>query len=193
MQGGSRRSALYGCMNWQHEDAANLLEAKNWHKMKAGDTTLSALKQADFNFPAPLDMMNVSLNYDDAWLNTEARGSDPIFVKNVRQAMMTGEPGFSFNFFDKEDETLRNACTEVSSADDSDVCNLGSINLGRIDSVSELHDVTELATKFLICGTLKAKLPYEKVYDVKNLNEIEEPMQKVMLLEMSFYLRHTSL
>ena len=29
MQGGSRRSALYGSMNWQHEDARHLLSAKN--------------------------------------------------------------------------------------------------------------------------------------------------------------------
>ena len=49
-----------------------------------------------------------------------------IFKTNVRQAMMTGEPGFSFNFGDKQNETLRNACCEVVSEDDSDVCNLSS-------------------------------------------------------------------
>ena len=117
MQGGSRRSALYGCMNWQHEDASNLLEAKNWHNMKAGDTTLSALKQADFNFPAPLDMMNVSLNYDDAWLN-----------------------------------------------------NLGSVNLANIDSIEEFREVVGLASKFLVCGLIRAQLPYEKVEEVRQKN-----------------------
>ena len=84
--------------------------------------------------------------------------------------MKTGEPGFSFNFYDKENETLRNACTEVTSEDDSDVCNLGSINMGRIDSIKEMFHVVELATKFLICGTLKAKLPYEKVYETRAKN-----------------------
>ena len=59
---------------------------------------------------------------------------------NVRQALKTAEPGFSFNFFDKENETLRNACTEVTSADDSDVCNLGSINMGRIESLKEFAE-----------------------------------------------------
>jgi ribonucleoside-diphosphate reductase alpha chain len=157
-------------MNWQHEDSSNLLEAKNWHNMKAGDTTLSALKQADFNFPAPLDMMNVSLNYDDAWLNTPARGSDPIFVKNVRQAMMTGEPGFSFNFGEKENETLRNACTEITSEDDSDVCNLGSVNLANINSIEEFGEVVGLASKFLVCGLIRAQLPYEKVEEVRQKN-----------------------
>ena len=84
--------------------------------------------------------------------------------------MQTAEPGFSFNFFDKENETLRNACTEVTSEDDSDVCNLGSLNFGRIESLEELSDVVTLATKFLICGTLKAQLPYKKIGDVREKN-----------------------
>ena len=86
-----------------------------------------------------------------------------MFIENVHQAMRTAEPGFSFNFFDKEDETLRNARTEVTSADDNDVCNLGSINMGRVENIREMAEIVELATKFLICGTLKAKLPYDKV------------------------------
>jgi ribonucleoside-diphosphate reductase alpha chain len=84
--------------------------------------------------------------------------------------METGEPGFSFNFFDKENETLRNACTEVTSEDDSDVCNLGSINMGNISSLEEFKSVVSLASKFLVCGTLRADLPYEKVYKVREKN-----------------------
>jgi ribonucleoside-diphosphate reductase alpha chain len=128
------------------------------------------LKERDFNWPGPLDMTNISLNYDDDWLNAVNRSELPIFVENVRQALRTGEPGFSFNFGDKGHETLRNACTEISSADDSDVCNLGSLNLGRIDSLEEFIAAVELGTKFLLCGTLRAKLPYQKVYDVRNKN-----------------------
>jgi ribonucleoside-diphosphate reductase alpha chain len=56
------------------------------------------------------------------------------------------------------------------SEDDSDVCNLGSLNLGAIESLSELRDVTDLATKFLLCGTLRATLPYEKVAEVREKN-----------------------
>ena len=170
MQGGSRRSALYGSLNWKHEDATNLLVAKNWHDLPAGDTNISALKQSDFNFPAPLDMMNVSLNYDDAWLNDLKREKNPTFLKNVRQAMMTGEPGFSFNFGDKQNETLRNACTEITSEDDSDVCNLGSINLANIDSLDEFRDVVRLGSKFLVCGLIRAQLPYEKVRQTRQKN-----------------------
>ena len=167
MQGGSRRSAIYASLNWKHGDIMEFLNAKDWQSMKVGNTgqSLWDIKQDDFNFPAPLDMTNISVNYDTDWLlnyyNTGDIGS--VFIENVHQAMKTAEPGFSFNFFDKEDETLRNACTEVTSADDSDVCNLGSINMGRIENIHEMAEVVELATKFLLCGTLKAKLPYEKV------------------------------
>ena len=174
MQGGSRRSAIYASLNWKHEDVYKFLSAKNWKDMPVGTTgqSLFDIKQDDFNFPAPLDMTNISVNYDTEWLlnywNTGELGD--VFITNVRQALSTAEPGFSFNFFDKEKETLRNACTEVTSEDDSDVCNLGSLNFARIDGVEQLRSVVELATKFLICGTLRAQLPYEKVYKTREKN-----------------------
>ena len=170
MQGGSRRSALYGSMNWQHEDARHLLSAKNWHEMYLGkqkEYTVSDMKKLDFNYAAPLDMMNISLNYDDAWLH--GNGSE-VFTENCKQAMMTGEPGFSFNFGDKQNETLRNACTEITSEDDSDVCNLGSINLANIETIEELKDVVNLSSKFLVCGLIRAHLPYDKVGKVRQKN-----------------------
>lgn len=167
MQGGSRRSAIYASLNWKHGDIHKFLKAKDWADMPVGKTgkSLWDIKQEDFNFPAPLDMTNVSVNYDTEWLINYWKTGDygKVFEENVRQALKTAEPGFAFNFFDKEDETLRNACTEVTSADDSDVCNLGSLNFGRIKDIDELKDVVRLATMFLICGTLKADLPYEKV------------------------------
>ncbi len=123
-------------------------------------------------------MTNISVNYDDAALGAPSKirpdlhglATNPVFLQNVRQAMETGEPGFSFNFGSKQNETLRNACTEVTSEDDSDVCNLGSINLGNIKNVEEFRSVVQLASKFLVCGTLRADLPYEKVYKVREKN-----------------------
>ena len=174
MQGGSRRSAIYASLNWKHRDVETFLASKNWYDMPVGATGFSVgqVKEQDFNFHAPLDMTNISVNYDTEWLlnywDTGEVGD--VFRTNVRQALRTAEPGFSFNFFDKENETLRNACTEVTSADDSDVCNLGSINLGRVDDLKEFSQIVELATKFLICGTLKAKLPYEAVYKTREKN-----------------------
>ena len=166
MQGGSRRSAIYASLNWRHPDSQQFLVAKNWPE------EVRILKDTDFNFPAALDMTNISLNYDNDFLHyCETHGSPPeIFRANVRQALKTAEPGFSFNFGDKENETLRNACTEVTSEDDSDVCNLGSVNLGRIDSHEEFEQIVEAASKFLVCGTLRADLPYQKVADVREKN-----------------------
>jgi hypothetical protein len=95
-------------------------------------------------------MTNISVNYDDAALVGISRtiktykiagsnpeynkindkvffdsvnilAENPIFLENCKQALKTGEPGFSFNFGDKQNETLRNACCEVTSEDDSDV------------------------------------------------------------------------
>ena len=170
MQGGSRRSAIYASLNWQHEDIPQFLRAKNW------SDEIKRLKETDFNFPGPLDMTNISVNYDDMaleWndaLNGATLKNNKVFLENCKQAMQTGEPGFSFNFGNKQNETLRNACTEVTSEDDSDVCNLGSINLGNISSLDEFKSVVNLASKFLVCGTLRADLPYEKVYKVREKN-----------------------
>ena len=174
MQGASRRSAIYASLNWQHGDIDEFLTSKDWHNIKVPgtDKTVADLKNIDFNWPAPLDMTNISVNYDTSWvlsyMNSGKVGD--VFLKNVEQALRTGEPGFSFNFFDKESETLRNACTEVTSSDDSDVCNLGSVNLSRIASISEFAAVVELGTKFLICGTLRAELPYPKVAATREKN-----------------------
>ena len=170
MQGGSRRSALYGSLNWQHEDAFDLLHVKNWQDMYLGtkkEYTVSDMKRLNFNYAAPLDMMNISLNYDDAWLHG---GDSDIFMENCKQALMTGEPGFSFNFGSKQNETLRNACTEITSEDDSDVCNLGSVNLANVESIEEFKSVVHLASKFLVCGLIRAHLPYKKVEKVRQQN-----------------------
>lgn len=169
MQGGSRRSAIYASLHYGHEDATGFLRAKNWGEqpITPSVTYWDAKQYVANNNPAPLDYTNISLNYDDSW------GFDPknpIFLENVKQAMSTGEPGFSFNFGKHQNETLRNACTEVTSEDDSDVCNLGSINMGNITSLEEFRSVVILASKFLVCGTLRADLPYEKVHQVRNKN-----------------------
>ena len=72
MQGGSRRSAIYASLNWKHDDVDQFLAAKNWFDMPVGSTdkTLFDIKQEDFNFPAPLDMTNISVNYDTCLLYT---------------------------------------------------------------------------------------------------------------------------
>jgi ribonucleoside-diphosphate reductase alpha chain len=171
MQGGSRRSAIYASLHHSHEDIGTFLHAKDW------SDDVKAMKEKDFNAPAPLDMTNISVNYDDSAFTADpsnphsfSLANNPIFIENCKQALKTGEPGFSFNFGKKQNETLRNACTEVTSEDDSDVCNLGSINLGAIESLDEFRSIVTLASKFLVCGTMRADLPYDKVYKVREQN-----------------------
>lgn len=178
MQGGSRRSAIYASLDREHADAEKFLAAKDWDKIvlpgafddTGAPMTVKRMKELDFNYPAPLDMTNISVNYSDEWLALTDRHLDPIFLQNVRQALRTGEPGFSFNFGAKRRETLRNACTEVTSEDDSDVCNLGSVNMGRITGRDDFMIAVQLGTIFLLCGTLRAHLPYEKVDHVRSKN-----------------------
>lgn len=173
MQGGSRRSAIYASLNWQHDDVNEFMHAKDWKNMPIHDGySMWDAKNDNFNFHCPLDMTNISVNYDDAFLEnlSEYGTPHPTFTENVRQALMTGEPGFSFNFGDKQNETLRNACTEVTSEDDSDVCNLGSINMGNIADIQEFHDIVRVASKFLICGSIRADLPYDRVYETRAKN-----------------------
>lgn len=170
MQGGSRRSAIFGSLNWQHGDVKEFLSAKDWGSMLVPGTNLTYadLKNSDFNFKAPLDMTNISLSYDDDFLSLKELPS--VFIENVRMALSNGEPGFSFNFGDKSNETLRNACCEVTSCDDSDICNLGSVNMSRISSKAEFKDIVNIASKFLVCGSMRADVPYEKVERVRNKN-----------------------
>lgn len=191
MQGGSRRSAIYASLNWQHPDNNDFLHIKDWqHQIIPGtNVSYAKAKEKDFNFAAPLDMTNISLNYDNCFLEhihgdkskeyyqnktqnvkVDVSKLPATFIENCKQALMTGEPGFSFNFYDKEKETLRNACAEVSSEDDSDVCNLGSLNMANYETIEEWKEGVILATKFLLCGTLVADLPYQKVYKVREKN-----------------------
>lgn len=178
MQGGSRRSAIYASLSREHLDVMDFMRAKNWETMTIAGArkpdgsafTVWDAKQADFNYPAPLDMTNISVNYGDNWLGLPDRHADEVFLANCEQACRTAEPGFSFNFGKHSNETLRNACTEVTSSDDSDVCNLGSVNMGEIDSVEEFTDVVNLASKFLVCGTIRSELPYKKVYEIREKN-----------------------
>ena len=70
-----------------------------------------------------------------------------------------------FNFC-KDNESLRNACTEVVSEDDSDKCNLGTIWINRIKDKRELASVTNLATLFLLCGGINSDVPTNKIKEV---------------------------
>ena len=170
-QGGARRGAIWAGLSWRHRDALRLVEAKDW------PAEIRALKAKDFNAHAPLDMTNVSVCLDDEFFAAHADQSHPeharavgVYRAAVRSMLETGEPGFSVDVGQNAGEDLRNACTEVTSADDADICNLGSINLARVDSLNEFARLVELGVLFLLCGTVYSDVPYEKVRRIREKN-----------------------
>ena len=171
MQGGSRRSAIWAGLKWSHPDAIKFIRVKDW------PAEVRAFKEKDFNFPATLDMTNVSIILDDeffvAYENDWHELHDQavhVYSSTVKRMLKTAEPGFSIDTGENAGETLRNACTEVTSTDDSDICNLGSLNLARFDSLDDFGDAVFHATLFLLAGTVYSHVPYEKVDAVRQKN-----------------------
>jgi len=170
MQGGQRRSAIWAGLNWKHQDVFKFLTLKD-HSPE-----LKALKEKDFNFNLDMELTNISVIYDtDFFIAIEDKKhplhkhAKEVWEYNCKQAFSTAEPGFSFNFR-KDNESLRNACCEVVSEDDSDKCNLGTIWLNRIKDKKELAHVTKYSTMFLVCGGIYSDTPTVKIRDVGNKN-----------------------
>jgi len=170
MQGGQRRSAIYASLNWKHADIFKFLNLKNWSE------DLKTLKEKDINFAMPMELTNISVNYDTEFFIAIENPKHELYnhaVKvweiNYKQAFSSAEPGMSFNFR-KDNETLRNACCEVVSEDDSDKCNLGTVWLNRIEDTKELRKVVKYATMFLMCGGIYSDTPTAKVKEVGDKN-----------------------
>lgn len=171
MQGGSRRSAIWAGLHWNHPDVMEFIHMKDW------SPEVKALKVKDYNFPATLDGTNISVILDTEFFKAYNDEKHPlhsqansVYWTTVKQMLMTAEPGFSIDCGSNEGENLRNACTEVTSADDSDICNLGSINMARIESLEDMENVVELATALLLAGTVYSDVPYAKVDQVRTKN-----------------------
>ena len=166
MQGGQRRSAIYASLNWSHPDIRKFINIKN-HSPE-----LRAMKEKDFNFPLPMELTNISVDYDTEFFIAIENEEHPkhllakeIWLENCKQAFSTAEPGMSFNFR-KDNENLRNACCEVTSEDDSDKCNLGTIWMNRFTDRKEFAEAVKLATLFLLCGGIYSDVPNDKIKEV---------------------------
>lgn len=171
MQGGSRRSAIWAGLSWKHSDIMKFIRMKDW------SPEVRALKEKDFNFPATMDGTNISVLLDDEFFVAYNDPNHPrhslaqnVYWETVHHMLKTAEPGFSVDVGVNAGETLRNACTEITSRDDSDICNLGSINMARVDSLERMKELVDLATLFLLAGTVYSDLPYAKVADVRQKN-----------------------
>lgn len=171
MQGGSRRSAIWAGLHWNHQDIFKFIRAKDW------SLAVRQLKEQDVNFPATLDGTNISVILDDEFFKAFENEKHPqhslahsVYWETVNHMLSTAEPGFSVDTGVNIKENLRNACTEVCSYDDSDICNLGSINMARISSLEEMERVVELAIAFLLAGTVYSDVPYAKVDQIRTKN-----------------------
>lgn len=163
MQGGQRRSAIWAGLQWDHKDIFKFMHVKDYSE------ELKALKLKDFNFRLPMEYTNISVIYDTKFFDEGGELAEKIWLENCRQAFQTAEPGMSFNY-GKDKESLRNACTEVTSEDDSDKCNLGTLWINRFGSLAEFEEACELATLFLLCGGIYSDLPNEKIRQVGDKN-----------------------
>lgn len=170
MSGGKRRSAIWAGLRWSHPDVFDFIAVKNWPK------EVRKLKEKDFDFPAAMDMTNVSVildkNFFDAYHNPDHdlhKHAQDVYWQTIERMLKTGEPGFSVDY-ENPKESLRNACTEVVSEDDSDVCCLGSLNLPLINDIDELKEVTDLAQLFLMVGIMYSDVPHQRVRDVRQKN-----------------------
>lgn len=175
VQGGTRRSAIWAGLHWSHPDIFKFIRIKDWPQ--AVRDLKDPEKGGDPDFPAPMDKTNVSVILDSEFFFAYQNPGHPkhnlahdVYLKTVARMVKTGEPGFSIDAGENEGENLRNACTEITSYDDSDVCNLGSINLARVEDIREFEEVVDLATLFLIAGTVYSDLPHEEVGEVRAKN-----------------------
>lgn len=171
MQGGSRRSAIWAGLNWRHPDAQKFIASKNWSE------DVRRLKEKNFSFPATLDQTNISILLDERFFDAYANRDDndhalanQVYWAVVRQMLSTAEPGFSIDVGSNRGETLRNACTEVTSRDSNDICNLGSLNMGRFNTLKEFEGAVWSATAFLLAGTLYSDVPYPEVDMIRTKN-----------------------
>ena len=110
MQGGSRRSAIWAGLSWQHPDIHKFIDAKNW------PSEIRELKSKNFNFPATLDGTNISVILDDEFFkaynndrHSKHAHAHSVYWATIKRMLKTGEPGFSVNLGQNSKETLRNA------------------------------------------------------------------------------------
>jgi ribonucleoside-diphosphate reductase alpha chain len=171
MQGGSRRSAIWAGLRWNHPDVHKFIKIKNW------PPEIVSLKERDFSFPAILDHTNISVSLDDDFFVAYNDDEDPehamahsVYWAVIEQMLRTGEPAFTVDVGSNSGEELRNACCEVTSHDTDDICNLGSLNLANIENIEELKHLIDIGTAFLLAGSVYTDVPYTDVDKVLSKN-----------------------
>jgi ribonucleoside-diphosphate reductase alpha chain len=177
MGGGMRRSAIWGGLHWNHPDIFDWIVEKDWLDDIRAAKKKAAEEGKDQDVMAPLDMTNISVILDTEFFEAYDDETHPrhelahkVYWTATAHMVAHGEPGFSIDTGDNEGENLRNACTEITSADDSDVCNLGSVNMARIKTLDEFREVVRLATLLLLAGTVYSDIPHSEIKATREKN-----------------------
>lgn len=142
-QGGTRRAALCANIRYDHSDVYDFVNAKKEKGV--------------------MPCTNISIIFDDL-SNELAR---KVFSDSLDSAYESGEPGF---FFQHDDMHITSACQETRFTESDSACNLGSINMARIDTIEEFEFIVSIATEFLIHGSMTSEMPYLKAERVKERN-----------------------
>lgn len=162
MMGGSRRSAIWAGLRWDHPDVESFVQVKDW------DENYREMKSRRYDYEAPLDQTNVSVVIDNEYLD-KLRSGDP-GVQKLHQMicgymLRTGEPAFrnqSLILRDDPTGSTGNPCQE-SVLNHEGTCNLGSIVMPRIRDLRHLEYVTRIAVQFLYNGSVKATYPTSNI------------------------------
>ena len=167
----SHNSAIWAGLRWNHPDVHKFIRVKNW------PDEIHQLKARDFSFPAMLDCTNISVQLDEAFFEAYHDDEHPqhalahsVYWAAVEQMLKTGEPGLTVDVGKNSGETLRNACGEIASRDTDDICNLGSINIARVETLDEFKQMVSLAAAFLLAGTIYSDVPYSDVDKIRSKN-----------------------
>ena len=175
--GGNRRAAIWAGLHWNHPDIFAWIVEKDWPDYVKAMKKKAAEEGKDQDVMAPLDMTNISVILDTDFFDAYGDESHPdhelahrVYWAATEHMVAHGEPGFSIDCGDNHYENLRNACTEISSEDDSDVCNLASINLARVDNIEDFKEVVRLATLLLLAGTVYSDVPHDEVLATREKN-----------------------
>jgi len=164
-------SAIWGGLHWNHPDVFDWIHCKDW------SDEVRAAKAVDQHAHAEMDMTNISVILDTEFFEAYKNDDHPqhelahrVYWETTANMVKNGEPGFSIDAGENEGENLRNACTELCSSDDSDVCNLGSINLARVKTLDEFKEIIRLATLLLLAGTVYSDVPHSEIIGTREKN-----------------------
>lgn len=89
MAGGKRRSAIWAGLRWSHPDIMEFIKVKNWIP------EVRKLKEKDYDFPASLDMTNISVILDKDFFDAYELGDGwarELYWAVIERMLKTGEP-----------------------------------------------------------------------------------------------------